>query len=156
MAALLAGARAIRDPKREAQEHEEERLTMTKEEMIEAIKGMSVLELKELVDALQEEFGVSAAMPAMAGAVPGAAAGAAEAEEEATEFNVMITSAGEKRIQVIKAVRELVSGLGLKEAKALVESAPDATVEESVNKERSEEVKAKLEEAGATVEVKPA
>lgn len=128
---------------------------MTKEEMIEAIKGMTVLELKELVDALQEEFGVSAAMPVMAAGMPGAA-GAAEAEEEPTEFNVVIISAGEKRIQVIKAVRELVSSLGLKEAKALVEAAPEAVVEESVPVERANEMKAKLEEAGATVELKPA
>jgi large subunit ribosomal protein L7/L12 len=127
---------------------------MTKEEMIEAIKGMTVLELKDLVDALKEEFGVTAAMPVMAGMMPGAAA-AAEVEEEPTEFNVVITSAGDQRIQVIKVVRELVSGLGLKEAKALVESAPDAVVEESVSKDRAQEVKAKLEEVGATVEVKP-
>jgi large subunit ribosomal protein L7/L12 len=129
---------------------------MTKEEMIEAVKGMTVLELKDLVDALKEEFGVTAAMPVMAGAMPGAAAGTAEAEEEPTEFNVVITSAGDQRIQVIKVVRELVSGLGLKEAKALVESAPDAVVEESVSKERAQEIRAKLEEVGATVEVKPA
>lgn len=127
---------------------------MTKEEMIEAIKGMTVLELKDLVDALKEEFGVTAAMPVMAGMMPGAAA-AAEVVEEPTEFNVVITSAGDQRIQVIKVVRELVSGLGLKEAKALVESAPDAVVEESVSKDRAQEVKAKLEEVGATVDVKP-
>ncbi|MBM3476931.1 MAG: 50S ribosomal protein L7/L12 [Armatimonadetes bacterium] len=130
---------------------------MTKEEFIEAIKAMTVLELKELVDAIKEEFGVTAAMPVMAGMMPGVAAGgAAEAEEEPTEFNVVITSAGEQRIQVIKVVRELVSGLGLKEAKALVESAPDAVVEENVSKERGQEIKAKLEEVGATVELKPA
>ncbi|MGQ9730967.1 MAG: 50S ribosomal protein L7/L12 [Candidatus Zipacnadales bacterium] len=128
---------------------------MTKEEIIEAIKGMKVLELKELVDALQEEFGVTAAVPMMAGVLPGAAASPAEVEEEPTEFNVVIVSAGDKRIQVIKAVRELVSGLGLKEAKALVESAPDAIVEENVSKERAAEIKAKLEEAGATVELRP-
>jgi large subunit ribosomal protein L7/L12 len=129
---------------------------MTKDEMIEAIKGMTVVELKELVDALQEEFGVSAAMPVMAAGAAGGAAGAAEAEEAPTEFNVVITSAGDKRIQVIKAVRELVSSLGLKEAKALVESAPDAVVEEAVPVERANEMKTKLEEAGATVELKPA
>jgi large subunit ribosomal protein L7/L12 len=127
---------------------------MTKEEMIEAIKGMTVLELKELVDALKDEFGVTAAMPMMAGMMPGAAGAAAEAEEEPTEFNVVIVSAGDQRIQVIKVVRELVSGLGLKEAKALVESAPDAVVEENVSKDRAAEVRAKLEEVGATVEVK--
>lgn len=130
---------------------------MTKEEMIEAIKGMTVLELKELVDALKEEFGVTAAVPVVAGAVPGAAAAVpAEAEEEPTEFNVVITSAGDQRIQVIKVVRELVSGLGLKEAKALVESAPDAVVEEGVPKDRAQDMKAKLEAAGATVELRPA
>jgi len=129
---------------------------MTKEEMIEAIKGMTVIELKELVDALQEEFGVSAAMPIMAGGMAGAGGGAAEAEEEPTAFNVVILAAGDKRIQVIKAVRELVSTLGLKEAKALVEAAPDAVVEESVPVERANEMKAKLEEAGATVDLKPA
>jgi len=128
---------------------------MTKEEMIEAIKGMTVLELKELVDALQEEFGVSAAMPMMAGGMAGAPGAAGEAEEEPTEFNVVIISPGDKKIQVIKSVRELVSGLGLKEAKALVESAPEAVVEEGATKERAAEVKAKLEEAGATVDVKP-
>ncbi|MBM3497713.1 MAG: 50S ribosomal protein L7/L12 [Armatimonadetes bacterium] len=128
---------------------------MTKEEMIEAIKGMTVLELKELVDALKDEFGVTAAMPVMAGVMPGAGGAAAEAAEEPTEFNVVITSAGDQRIQVIKVVRELVSGLGLKEAKALVEAAPDAVVEENVSKERAAEVKAKLEEVGATVDIKP-
>jgi large subunit ribosomal protein L7/L12 len=130
---------------------------MTKEEFIAGVKAMTVLELKELVDALKEEFGVSAAMPMMAGMLPGAAAGpAAEAEEEPTEFNVVITAAGEQKIQVIKVVRELVSGLGLKEAKALVESAPDAVVEENVGKDRAADMKKKLEEVGATVELKPA
>ena len=128
---------------------------MTKEEMIQAIKGMTVIELKELVDALQEEFGVSAAMPMMAGP---AAAGpvAAEAEEAPTEFNVVILSAGEKKIQVIKVVRELVSTLGLKEAKELVDSAPSAVVEEHVPVERAKDMKARLEEAGAQVDLKPA
>ncbi len=126
---------------------------MTKEEMIEAIKGMTVIELKELVDALQEEFGVSAAMPVMAGAAGG---GAAEAEEEPSEFNVVIISPGDKKIQVIKSVREIVSSLGLKEAKDLVDSAPEAIVEENVTKERAEEIKAKLVEAGATIDIKPA
>ncbi len=128
---------------------------MTKEEMIQAIKGMTVIELKELVDALQEEFGVSAAMPMMAGP---AAAGpaAAEAEEAPTEFNVVILSSGEKKIQVIKVVRELVSTLGLKEAKELVDSAPNAVVEEHVPVERAKDMKAKLEDAGAQVDLKPA
>jgi large subunit ribosomal protein L7/L12 len=129
---------------------------MTKDEMIQAIKGMTVIELKELVDALQEEFGVSAAVPMMAGPMMAGAAGGAVAEEEApTEFSVVITSAGEKKIQVIKVVRELVSTLGLKEAKALVESAPDAVVEENVPADRAKEMKAKLEEAGASVDLKP-
>jgi large subunit ribosomal protein L7/L12 len=129
---------------------------MTKEEMIQAIKGMTVIELKELVDALQEEFGVSAAVPMMAGPAVAGAPGAAAAEEEApTEFNVVILNAGEKRINVIKVVRELVSTLGLKEAKALVEAAPDAVVEENVPIERAKDMKARLEEAGATVDLKP-
>jgi len=131
---------------------------MTKEEMIQAIKGMTVIELKELVDALQEEFGVSAAVPMMGGPMmagtPGA--GAAAEEEAPTEFSVIITDAGEKKIQVIKVVRELVSTLGLKEAKALVESAPDAVVEENVPTDRAKDMKGKLEEAGATVTLKPA
>ncbi len=128
---------------------------MTKEEMIQAIKGMTVIELKELVDALQDEFGVSAAMPMMVGPMAAGAA-PAEAEEAPTEFSVVIISAGEKKIQVIKVVRELVSSLGLKEAKALVEAAPDAVVEENVPVDRAKEMKAKLEEAGATVDLKPA
>jgi len=131
---------------------------MTKEEMIQAIKGMTVIELKELVDALQEEFGVSAAVPMMAGPMMAGGPGAAAAAEEEvpTEFSVVIIDAGEKKIQVIKVVRELVSTLGLKEAKALVESAPDAVVEENVPTDRAKDMKAKLEEAGATVTLKPA
>ena len=123
---------------------------VTKEEIIEVIKGMSVLELSELVKALEEEFGVSAAAP-MAIAAPAAAAAAPE-EEEQTEFDVIINSAGAKKIQVIKVVRELTS-LGLKEAKDLVDSAPKA-VKEKVSKEEADAVKAKLEEAGAEVEIK--
>ena len=122
------------------------------ETMMEEIKGMTVLELNELVKALEEEFGVSAAaaMPMMvAGA---AAAGGEEAAEEQTEFNVMLNSIGDKKINVIKAVREVTS-LGLKEAKELVESAPCA-VKESVNKDEAEEVKKKFEAAGAQVEIK--
>jgi large subunit ribosomal protein L7/L12 len=129
--------------------------TMTKEDMIDAIKGMSVLDLADLVKALQEEFGVSAAMP-MAGvgmAMPGAgAAEAAPAEEEKTSFDVILASAGDKKIQVIKAVRE-VTTLGLKEAKDLVDNAPQP-VKEGVTKEEAEALKAKLEEQGATVEIK--
>lgn len=123
------------------------------ETMMEEIKGMTVLELNELVKALEEEFGVSAAaaMPMMV-AGGGAAAGGEEAAEEQTEFNVMLNSIGDKKINVIKAVREVTS-LGLKEAKELVESAPCA-VKESVNKDEAEEVKKKFEAAGAQVEIK--
>jgi large subunit ribosomal protein L7/L12 len=124
------------------------------EKMMDDIKGMTVLELNELVKALEDEFGVSAAAAApvmMAGAVPGAAAGG-EAAEEKTEFDVVLNSIGDKKINVIKAVREVTS-LGLKEAKELVESAP-AKIKEGVNKEEAEEVKKKFEEAGAQVEIK--
>jgi len=123
------------------------------ETMMEEIKGMTVLELNELVKALEEEFGVSAAaaMPMMV-AGGGAAAGGEEAAEEQTEFNVMLNSIGDKKINVIKAVREVTS-LGLKEAKELVESAPCA-VKESVNKDEAEEIKKKFEAAGAQVEIK--
>ena len=123
------------------------------ETMMEEIKGMTVLELNELVKALEDEFGVSAAAAApvmMAGA--GAAAGGEEAAEEQTEFNVMLNSIGDKKINVIKAVREVTS-LGLKEAKELVESAPCA-IKESVNKDEAEEIKKKFEAAGAQVEIK--
>ncbi|MGB9798087.1 MAG: 50S ribosomal protein L7/L12 [bacterium] len=127
---------------------------MTKEEIIEAIKKMSVLELNELVKALQEEFGVSA-IPAVAAAPAAAptATAVAEAppEEEKTTFDVILKEVGEKKIQVIKVVREL-TGLGLKEAKDLVESAPQK-VKEGVSKQEAEEVKKKLEEQGAVVEI---
>ena len=124
------------------------------EKMMDEIKGMTVLELNELVKALEDEFGVSAAAAApvmMAGAVPGAAAGG-EAAEEKTDFDVVLNSIGDKKINVIKAVRE-VTFLGLKEAKELVESAP-AKIKEGVNKEEAEEIKKKFEEAGAQVEIK--
>ncbi|MEJ2581355.1 MAG: 50S ribosomal protein L7/L12 [Acidobacteriota bacterium] len=124
------------------------------EKMMEDIKGMTVLELNELVKALEEEFGVTAAAAApvmMAGAVPGAAAGGEEAEEK-TDFDVVLNSIGDKKINVIKVVREVTS-LGLKEAKELVESAP-AKVKEGVNKEEAEEIKKKFEEAGAQMEIK--
>lgn len=121
---------------------------MTKEQIIEAIKEMSVLELNELVKACEEEFGVSAAAPVAV--VGGAAAGAAA--EEKSEFDVVLTNAGANKIKVIKAVREL-TGLGLKEAKDLVDNAPK-TLKEGVSKEEAEEMKAKLEETGASVEVK--
>ena len=124
------------------------------EKMMDEIKGMTVLELNELVKALEDEFGVSAAAAApvmMAGAGPGAAAGGEQAEEQ-TEFDVVLNSIGDKKINVIKAVREVTS-LGLKEAKELVESAP-CKIKEGVNKEEAEEVKKKFEEAGAQVEIK--
>lgn len=121
--------------------------TMTKEEVIEAVKNMTVLELAELVKALEDEFGVTAAAP-----VAAAAAAPAPAEEEKTEFTVVLKEIGENKISVIKAVREL-TPLGLKEAKDLVEGAPKP-VKEGVNKEEAAAVKQKLEEAGATVEVK--
>ena len=123
---------------------------MTKEEILEAIENMTVLELSELVKAMEEKFGVSAAAPVAVAAAPGAAAGAAA--EEKSEFTVMLASAGDKKINVIKAVREA-TGLGLKEAKALVDGAP-AAVKENVAKAEAEELKKKLEEAGATVELK--
>jgi large subunit ribosomal protein L7/L12 len=124
------------------------------EQMMEEIKGMTVLELNELVKALEEEFGVSAAAaaPVMVAGGGAAAAGGEEAAEEKTEFNVMLNSIGDKKINVIKAVREVTS-LGLKEAKELVESAPCA-IKEGVNKEEAEEIKKKFEDAGAQVEIK--
>ncbi len=119
------------------------------QEVLEIVKGMTVLELSELVKTFEEEFGVSAVAP-MAMAAPAAAA--EEVQEEQTEFDVIITAPGDKKIQAIKAVRELTS-LGLKEAKALVDQAPKA-VKEKVSKEEAEEVKKRLEEAGASVEIK--
>lgn len=129
---------------------------LTKDEIMEAIKGMSVLELSELVKDLEEAFGVTAAAP-VAVAAPGAAAApgapaAAPAEEEKTAFDVILAAAGDKKIQVIKEVRAI-TGLGLKEAKDLVDGAPKP-VKEGVNKEEAEKIKAQLEAAGATVEVK--
>lgn len=125
--------------------------TISKDDIKEAIKNMTVLELSELVKELEEEFGVSAA--AMVAAAPAAAgAGGAAAEPEKTEFDVILKSPGAKKINVIKAVREI-TGLGLKDAKALVDGAPKP-VKEGVSKEEAEQIKAKLEEAGAEVEVK--
>ena len=121
---------------------------MNKEQIIEAIKAMTVLELNELVKACEEEFGVSAAAPV---AVVGAAGGAAAAEEQ-TEFTVVLESAGAEKIKVIKAVREL-TGLGLKEAKELVDGAP-STVKEGVEKAEAETIKKQLEEVGASVALK--
>jgi large subunit ribosomal protein L7/L12 len=121
---------------------------MTREDIIQAIKEMSVLDLNELVKACEEEFGVSAAAAVVAG---GAVAGAAAAEEK-TEFDVVLTSAGDNKIKVIKAVREI-TGLGLKEAKEIVDGAPK-TLKEGVSKDEADDMKAKLEEVGAAVEVK--
>jgi large subunit ribosomal protein L7/L12 len=126
---------------------------LSKDQLIEAISSMSVLEVSELVKALEEKFGVSAAAPmAFAPAAAGAAAGAPAAAEEKTEFNVVLTAAGANKIPVIKVVREI-TGLGLKEAKDLVDGAPK-TVKENVAKDQAEEMKKKLTEAGATVELK--
>ncbi|MDX8403308.1 MAG: 50S ribosomal protein L7/L12 [Mariprofundaceae bacterium] len=124
---------------------------LTKDEMITAIEGMSVLDLSELVSALEEKFGVSVAAPVAVAAAGAPAAGGAAAEEK-TDFDVVLTAAGDKKIQVIKAVRE-VTGLGLKEAKELVDGAPKA-VKEGVPTAEAEELKTKLEEAGASVELK--
>ncbi len=125
---------------------------MTKEEIIQAIETMSVLELSELVKALEEKFGVSAsAAPVMMAAMPGAGAAAAPAEEK-TEFDVVYKGPGSNKIAVIKAVREITS-LGLKEAKDLVDN-PPKNIKEGVSKEEAEEIKKKLAEAGADVEVK--
>ncbi len=122
---------------------------MTKEEIMEAIEGMTVLELSELVKAMEEKFGVSAAAPV---AVAAAGAPAAAAAEEKTEFTVFLKEVGDKKINVIKAVREI-TGLGLKEAKALVDGAP-GNVKENVAKADAEAAKDKLEAAGAVVELK--
>ena len=120
---------------------------MTIEQILEAIEQMKVTELNELVKAAEEKFGVSASAPVM---VAGAAAGAAA--EEKTEFDVVLANAGASKVKVIKVVREI-TGLGLKEAKELVDNAPK-TIKEGVSKEEAEEMKAKLEETGASVEVK--
>lgn len=123
---------------------------LSKEDIIKVVKEMSVLELSELVKAIEEEFGVSAAAP-VAVAAAGPAAGE-EAEEEKDSFTVVIKAIGDKKIQVIKAVREI-TGLGLKEAKELVDAAPKA-VKEGVNKSEAEDIKKKLGEAGAEIELK--
>ena len=128
--------------------------TMSTEDLLEVFKNMTVLELNEFLKAFEEEFGVTAAAP-VAVAAPGGGGGAApaEAEEEKDEFDVILVAAGDKKIQVIKEVRSLVSGLGLKEAKDLVDSAPKPVLEK-VSKEDAEKAKAKLEEAGAQVQMK--
>ncbi len=125
---------------------------MNREEIISAIESMTVLELAELVKALEEKFGVSAAAPVAVAAGPAAAA-PAEAVEEKTEFDVILKDVGSEKIKVIKVVREVVSGLGLKEAKDLVDGAPK-TLKESVSKEEAEKIKAQFAEVGATVEIK--
>ena len=121
---------------------------MTTQEIIEVIKGLSVLELNDLVKACEEEFGVSAA----AGVVVAVGAGAGEAAEEKTEFDVELTEVGGQKVKVIKVVREI-TGLGLKEAKAVVDGAPKA-IKEAVSKEEAEDIKKQLEEVGAKVTVK--
>ncbi|MDX9688585.1 MULTISPECIES: 50S ribosomal protein L7/L12 [Halopseudomonas] len=123
-------------------------MALTNEDIINAVSEMSVMQVVELIAAMEEKFGVSAA----AAVVAGPAAGGAAAAEEQTEFNIVLASAGDKKVNVIKAVREL-TGLGLKEAKALVDGAP-STVKEGVSKEEAEAAKKSLEEAGATVELK--
>jgi len=127
-------------------------MALTKEELIEGIKQMSVLDLAEVVKALEEEFGVSAAAPVAVAAAPGASGGGtAAAAEEKTEFDVVLKEVGGNKIAVIKAVREL-TPLGLKEAKDLVEAAPK-NVKEGVTKEEADEAKTKLEAAGAVVTI---
>jgi large subunit ribosomal protein L7/L12 len=123
-------------------------------QVMDLVENMTALELSKLVKALEEKFGVTAAAPMAMGMMPAAGAGAAaEEEEEKTAFDVHLTEVGDKKIQVIKAVRQVVSGLGLKEAKALVDSAPKV-VKEDVTKDEADKMKAVLEEAGATVEIK--
>lgn len=124
-------------------------MAITKDDILNAVAEMSVMEVVELIEAMEEKFGVSAAA-AVAVAGPGGDAGAAA--EEKTEFDIVLTAAGEKKVGVIKAVREI-TGLGLKDAKGLVDGAP-ATIKEAAPKEEAEAAKAKLEEAGATVELK--
>ncbi len=124
---------------------------LTKDQLIDAIKGMTVLELSEMVKALEEEFGVSAAAPVAVAAAPADAADAAPAEEQ-TAFDVVLTAFGDQKIQVIKVVRAL-TGLGLKEAKDVVEGAPKA-IKEGVTKDEAEDAKKQLEDAGASVAIK--
>ncbi len=122
------------------------------EKIVEELSNLTVLEAAELSKMLEEKWGVSAAAPVAVAAVPGAAGGEGEAAEEKTEFDVILTAVGDKKINVIKEVRAI-TGLGLKEAKELVESAPKP-VKEAVSKDEAEEIKKKLEEAGASVEIK--
>ena len=129
-------------------------MAISREDVLGWIENASILEVNELVKDIEEKFGITAAAmaPVAVAGAPGAAAGAAEAAEEKSEFDVILTAIGEKKINVIKAVREVTS-LGLKEAKDLVESAPKA-VKEGISKEEADEVKAKFEAAGATIEIK--
>ena len=127
-------------------------MAISKDEVLDAISEMSVLEVVDLVSAMEEKFGVSAAAPVAVAAAPTNGAGDAATEEEQTEFDVILAGIGEKKVNVIKAVRAI-TGLGLKEAKALVDESPNP-VKEGVSKDEADEVKTKLEEAGATVEVK--
>ncbi len=128
-------------------------MSVTKEQVFEFIDGMTILEMSEFIKEFEERYDVTAAAPvAVAAAAPGAAGGGDAAAEEKSSFDVILTGAGDKKIQVIKAVREI-TGLGLKEAKAVVDEAPKE-VKTGVSKEEAEEIKAKLEEQGAAVEVK--
>ena len=124
---------------------------MNREEIISAIESMTIMELADLVKEMEEKFGVSASAPVVVGAVAGGAP--AEAAEEKTEFDVILKDVGSEKIKVIKVVREVVSGLGLKEAKELVDGAPKP-LKEGISKEAAEEIKKKFEEVGATVEIK--
>lgn len=126
---------------------------MTREELVAAIESLTVIELAELVKDLEDKFGVSAAAPVAVAAAPAAGGAPAAAEEEKTEFDVVLKDAGSEKIKVIKVVREVVAGLGLKEAKDLVEGAPK-TLKEGVSKDEAEKIKAKFAEVGATIEVK--
>ena len=123
---------------------------MTHQEILDAIKSMTLLEIKELVDAMKEEFGVTGAIAVAGGAAPAAAAAA---EEEKTEFDVILKDAGSEKIKVIKVVREVVAGLGLKEAKEIVESAPK-TIKEGASKAEAEKIAEQFKAVGATVEIK--
>jgi len=127
-------------------------MAVSKEDILETISNMTVVEVVDLIEAMEEKFGVSAAAPVAAAAAPAAGGGEAEAAEEQTEFDVVLTAFGDKKVNVIKTIRGI-TGLGLKEAKELVEGAP-SPVKEGVEKDEAEDLKKQLEEAGATVEVK--
>ncbi len=149
---------AVKTEEKGKKSSDEAKGTLSKnvEKILDGVKKLTVVELAELVKALEDEFGVTAAAPVIAaapGAVQGAAGAAPEAAEEKSEFNVVLSSFGSNKIQVIKAVRAI-TGLGLKEAKDLVESAPNGVVKEGISKDEAENIKKQLEEAGATVELK--